>query len=176
MQNPHPHSKKRVYHRTGSTPQMPSPAVDVHYRGVRKRPWGRFAAEIRDPWKKIRLWLGTFDTPEDAARAYDAAAVSLRGYKARTNFPVTEFTAAATTAFHSNTTLQLFPSTKFAGNSRQLLPFVCVDHDPKIPDAGSLLPAMPSAMIGEKASDDGNSGRLEKKPLNYDLNLPAPLV
>ncbi|XP_071699498.1 uncharacterized protein [Rutidosis leptorrhynchoides] len=54
--------------------------------GVRQRPSGRWVAEIKDSSQKVRLWLGTYDTPEEAARAYDEAARALRGDNARTNF------------------------------------------------------------------------------------------
>ncbi|CAE5958700.1 unnamed protein product [Arabidopsis arenosa] len=105
---------KKSHRQKQQQPQPQQHNEEIKYVGVRRRPWGRYAAEIRNPTTKERYWLGTFDTAEEAALAYDRAARSIRGLTARTNFVYSDMPrGSSVTSFVSPDESQRFISELF---------------------------------------------------------------
>lgn len=155
------------------------------FLGVRRRPWGRYAAEIRDPTTKERHWLGTFDTAQEAALAYDRAALSMKGTQARTNFIYSNINAPNSLLFGSQP-LEIHPQVAAAAIVLPSPPppqldynsqngrFVSLNHQNPPPQQEDSFAATDPFFFSTIEEESSNSGYLNCIVPDSCLKPPKP--
>ncbi|KAL4185541.1 hypothetical protein AMTRI_Chr10g231180 [Amborella trichopoda] len=141
----------------------------MRFLGVRQRPSGRWVAEIKDASQKLRLWLGTFDRAEEAAKAYDAAARILRGKNAKTNFQTDEFSRSSClkNPKFQHLLLKAMAKRRYADQVRKNSSYLCNENLRFLEGETSLIESGEPTRTGEMMHGEGLSCYLGRGNLVY---------